>query len=55
MSSTGDEGWLDELITITSAEALIAAGEPDRALAALTPVPGHTAPEAGVLSAVGPT
>jgi len=51
VSSAGDEGWLDELVAITSAEALIAAGEPDRALAVLTPVPAHTAPEAGVLSA----
>ena len=50
-SSSGDEGWLDELVAIASAEALIAAGEPDRALAALTPIPARTAPEAGVLSA----
>ena len=51
-SSTGDGGWLDELVAIASAEALIAAGEPDRALASLTPVPQRTAVEAGVLSAI---
>ena len=51
-SSTGDAGWLDELVAIASAEALIAAGEPDRALASLTPLPQRTAVEAGVLSAL---
>ncbi|HWM74034.1 MAG TPA: LuxR C-terminal-related transcriptional regulator [Nocardioides sp.] len=50
--STGDGGWLDELVAIASAEALIAAGEPDRALALLTPVPQRTAVEVGVLSAI---
>jgi len=50
--SSGDHAWLDELIVIASAEALIALGEPHRALATLTPLPTRTAAEAGVLSAI---
>jgi LuxR family maltose regulon positive regulatory protein len=47
----GDNGWLTELLVLASAEALIAAGEPRRALAVITPVPARARAEAGVLAA----
>jgi LuxR family maltose regulon positive regulatory protein len=52
-STSGDGAWLDDLLTTASAEALLAAGEPQHALARLTPVPAHTAAEADVLTAIG--
>lgn len=51
-STSGDGAWLDDLLTMASAEALLAAGEPQRALALLTPVPTRTAAEADVLAAI---
>jgi LuxR family maltose regulon positive regulatory protein len=47
----GEHEWLTELLILASAEALIAAGEPRRALAAITPVPARARAEAGVLAA----
>ncbi len=44
--------WLSELATITHAEALIACGEPQRAMAVLTPAPQHAVVEAMVLAAL---
>jgi len=44
-------GWLTDLVTITRAEALLASGEPQRALAAVTPVPGWAVVEASVVAA----
>jgi LuxR family maltose regulon positive regulatory protein len=44
-------GGLPEMLAIVSAEALLADGEPQRALAQLTPLRGHVAVEAGVLAA----
>lgn len=46
-----DNEWLTDLLVLASAEALIAAGEPARALAAITPVPARARAEAGVLAA----
>lgn len=45
-------GWLAELLTVVRAEALIASGEPDRAMALLTPVPQHAVVEAMVMAAL---
>lgn len=44
--------WLWELATIARAEALIASGEPQRAMGLLTPAPKHAAVEALVLAAL---
>jgi LuxR family maltose regulon positive regulatory protein len=44
--------WLAELLTVVRAEALIASGEPDRAMALLTPVPRHAVVEAMVVAAL---
>ena len=43
---------LSELVTVARAEALIASGEPHRAMALLTPVPQHAALEAMVMTAL---
>ena len=43
--------WLSELVTVVRAEALIASGEPHRAMALLTPVPRHAVVEAMVMAA----
>ena len=51
-STSGDGAWLDNLVALATAEALIAVGEPQRALAWLTPVPDRTAAEADVLAAI---
>jgi LuxR family maltose regulon positive regulatory protein len=48
---TAQSGGSPELVAIVSAEALLADGEPHRALALLTPLRGHGAVEAGVLAA----
>ncbi|MCY4727432.1 LuxR C-terminal-related transcriptional regulator [Nocardioides sp. STR2] len=45
-------GWLFELETVVRAEALIASGEPRRAMALLTPVPQHAVVEAMVTVAL---
>jgi DNA-binding CsgD family transcriptional regulator len=44
--------WLSELLTVVRAEALIASGEPQRAMALLTPVPEHAVVEAMVMAAL---
>ena len=44
--------WLSELVTVVRAEALIASGEPHRAMALLTPVPQHAVVEAMVMAAL---
>jgi ATP/maltotriose-dependent transcriptional regulator MalT len=44
--------WLSELVTVVRAEALIASGEPHRAMALLTPVPRHAVVEAMVMAAL---
>ena len=44
-------GWLADLVTITRAEALLASGEPQRALGAVTPVPAGAVVEASVVAA----
>lgn len=44
--------WLSELVTVVRAEALVASGEPDRAMALLTPVPRHAVVEAMVTAAL---
>lgn len=46
------DDWLSELVTVVRAEALIASGEPDRAMALLTPVPRHAVVEAMVTAAL---
>ncbi len=43
--------WVTDLLTIASAEALLSAGEPRRALDLLTPTPTHAPVEAAVLAA----
>ena len=47
----GPTDWLSELLTVARAEALIASGEPQRAMALLTPVPQHAVVEAMVVAA----
>ena len=47
----GPADWLSELVTVVRAEALIASGEPQRAMALLTPVPRHAVVEAMVMAA----
>jgi LuxR family maltose regulon positive regulatory protein len=44
-------GWLVDLLSLAAAEALLAAGEPRRALDLVTPYPGSTAVLATVLAA----
>lgn len=44
-------GWLADLLTITRAEALLASGEPQRALATVTPMPARAIAEATVVAA----
>jgi LuxR family maltose regulon positive regulatory protein len=44
--------WLWELATVARAEALIASGEPQRAMGLLTPAPKHAAVEALVMAAL---
>jgi LuxR family maltose regulon positive regulatory protein len=48
----GSAGWFRDLLAVDSAEFLIAAGEPQRALALVTPVPPRAASESSVLAAV---
>ena len=48
----GPTDWLSELLTVARAEALIASGEPQRAMALLTPVPQHAVVEAMVVAAL---
>jgi ATP/maltotriose-dependent transcriptional regulator MalT len=43
--------WLRDLVTIVRAEALLAAGEPQRALATVTPMPRRAVAEAAVVTA----
>jgi LuxR family maltose regulon positive regulatory protein len=43
--------WLTDLVTITRAEALVASGEPQRALAMVTPLPARAVLEATVVAA----
>jgi LuxR family maltose regulon positive regulatory protein len=50
-SVTGGSGWLADILTIARAEALLASGEPQRALAALTPAPTRAGAAAAVLAA----
>ncbi|MDZ5623053.1 LuxR C-terminal-related transcriptional regulator [Nocardioides bizhenqiangii] len=45
------EGWLRDLVKVAHAEALLAAGEPRRALASLTPLPPGAVAEATVVAA----
>ncbi len=49
---TAGSNWLSELVTVVRAEALIASGEPHRAMALLTPVPQHAVVEAMVMAAL---
>ncbi len=44
-------GWLADLLVTERADSLLAAGEPHRALAVLTPLPEHTVVEATVVAA----
>ena len=44
-------GWLSDLVTIARAEALLASGEPQRALALVTPLPARAVVEASVVAA----
>ena len=44
-------GWLSDLVTIARAEALLASGEPQRALALVTPLPPRAVVEASVVTA----
>ncbi len=44
-------GWIADLLTTERADSLLAAGEPHRALAALTPLPQRTLVEAAVVAA----
>ena len=46
-------GWIADLLTTERADSLLAAGEPHRALAALTPLPQRTVVEAAVVAADG--
>ena len=46
-------GWIADLLTTERADTLLAAGEPHRALAALTPLPQRTVVEAAVVAADG--
>jgi LuxR family maltose regulon positive regulatory protein len=48
----GSTDWLSDLVTVVRAEALIASGEPHRAMALLTPVPQHAVVEAMVMAAL---
>ena len=50
--AAGPSDWLSELLVVTRAEALIASGEPQRAMALLTPVPQHAVVEAMVTAAL---
>lgn len=50
--AAGPTDWLSELVTVVRAEALIASGEPHRAMALLTPVPQHAVVEAMVMAAL---
>lgn len=50
--AAGNAGWFRDLLAVDSAEFLIAAGEPQRALALVTPVPRRAASESSVLAAV---
>jgi LuxR family maltose regulon positive regulatory protein len=47
----GNSGWLVDQLTLASAETLLAAGEPRRALDLVTPLPPGAALEGGVLAA----
>ena len=47
----GHSGWLVDQLALASAETLLAAGEPRRALDLLTPLPPAVALEGGVLAA----
>ena len=49
--SAGHSGWLADQLTLASAETLLAAGEPRRALDLVTPLPPALALEGGVLAA----
>ncbi len=51
-ATAGGSDWLSELVTVVRAEALIASGEPHRAMALLTPVPQHAVVEAMVMAAL---
>ena len=44
-------GWIADLLATERADTLLAAGEPQRALAALTPLPRHTVVEATLVAA----
>ena len=44
-------GWIADLLATERADTLLAAGEPQRALAALTPLPQHTVVEATLVAA----
>ena len=46
-------GWVSAVLTAARAEALLAAGEPHRALAALTPLPDEAVVDASVVTAAG--
>ena len=50
-SSPGLTDWMSELVDVTRAESLLAAGEPQRALAAVTPIPARASVEAMVVAA----
>jgi LuxR family maltose regulon positive regulatory protein len=50
--ATGNTEWFRDLLAVDSAEFLIAAGEPQRALALVTPLPPRAASESSVLAAV---
>ena len=51
LASSPATGWLSDLLTIAKAEALLASGEPQRALATVTPMPGRAIAEATVVAA----
>jgi LuxR family maltose regulon positive regulatory protein len=50
-SLTGGSGWLADILTIAKAEALLASGESQRALATLTPAPARAGAAAAVVAA----